>query len=61
MSAISLDKRLLFRIAFFAVGVVGAWALLNVSGVQRINNWIIVVGWPLVPLGVYFFSRRRAK
>ena len=61
MSAISLDKRLLFRIAFFAVGVVGAWALLEVSGVQRINSWVLMIGWPVVPLVVYFFSRRRAK
>ena len=61
MRAISIDKRLLFRIAFFAVGAVGAWALLEVSGVQRINSWILMIGWPLVPLAVYFFYRRRAK
>ena len=61
MNAICLDKRLLFRIALFAVGVVGAWAFLEVSGVQRINSWIILIGWLVVTSGICLFSRRRAK
>ena len=61
MSAISLDKRLLFRIVCFAAGVVGTFVLLEVSGVQRVNSWILLVGWLLVTSAVCFFSRRRTK
>ena len=61
MSAISLDKRLLFRIAFFAVGIVGAFVLLEVSGVQRVNSWILLVGWLFALSGACFFGKRRAQ
>jgi hypothetical protein len=61
MTAISFDKRLFFRIACFAVGAVGTFALLEMSGVQRVNGWILLVGWLLVLSSVYFFSRRRTK
>ena len=36
MSAMFLNKRLIFRVACFALGVVGALVLLQMSGVQRV-------------------------
>ena len=60
MSALSLDKRLLFRIALFAAGLVGALVLLQVSGVQRVNSWILLVGWLVVLSAACFFGKRRA-
>ena len=61
MRAISLDKQLLFRIAYFAIGVIGTLVLLQVSGVQRVNGWILLVGWLLLVSGFWFFSRRRTQ
>ena len=61
MNAISLDKRLLFRLACFAIGAVGTFALLEMSGVQRVNSWIILVAWLLVLSGVCFFGKRRMQ
>jgi hypothetical protein len=61
MNAISFDKRLFFRIACFAIGVVGTFVFLKVSGVQRVNGWILLVGWLLVPSSVWFFSGRRTQ
>ena len=61
MSAISLDKKLLFRLAIFAAGVVGTFVLLEATGVQRVNSWIILVGWLLALSGICFFSMRRAQ
>ena len=60
VSALSLDKRLLFRIALFAAGLVGAFVLLKVSGVQRVNSWILLVGWLVVLSAACFFGKRRA-
>ena len=60
MGAISLNKKLLARIAFFMVGVVGTLVLLKFSGVQRVNSNVIVFASFLVVAGLYF-NRRRAR
>lgn len=61
MSAISLNKRLIFRIVYFAVGVVGTLVLLQMSGVQRVNSWIILASWLLLLTGFCIFGNRRAR
>ena len=61
MSAITLNKRLLFRIACFAVGVIGTFALLEMSGAQRVNSWIILAGWLLLLAGFAIFGNRRTR
>ncbi len=61
MSAISLNRRLLFRIAYFAVGVVGTLVLLEVSGVQRVNSGLILAGWLIVVSGFCIFNSRRTR
>jgi hypothetical protein len=59
MSAISLNKRLIFRIAFFTAGVLGTLAFLEMSGVQRLNGWIILASWLLLVAGFWIFGNRR--
>jgi hypothetical protein len=61
MSAITLNKRLLFRIACFAVGVIATFALLEMSGAQRVNSWIILAGWLLLLAGFAIFGNRRTR
>jgi hypothetical protein len=61
MSAISLNKRLIFRIAYFAVGVGGTLVFLQMSGVQRVNSWIILASWLLLLAGFYIFGNRRTR
>ncbi len=61
MNAISLDKRLLFRLACFAIGAVGTFVLLKIFGVQRIDSWILLAAWLLVLFGVYFFGKNRMQ
>ena len=61
MSAITLHKRLIFRIAYFAVGAVGTFLVLEMSGVQRVNSWIILAGWLLPLAGFAIFRNRRAR
>ncbi len=61
MSAITLNKRSLFRIAYFAVGVVGTLVLLEMSGTQRVNSWIILAGWLLLLAGFGIFGNRRTR
>jgi hypothetical protein len=61
MNAIALNKRLFFRIAYFAVGVIGTFVLLEMSGVQRINSWIILAGWLLLLAGFGIFGNRRTR
>jgi hypothetical protein len=61
MSAIFLNKRLIFRIAYFAAGVVGTLVFLQMSGVQRLNGWIILASWLLLLAGFYFFGNRRTR
>jgi hypothetical protein len=61
MSAISLNKKMLVRAAYFSVGVVGTFVLLEASGVQHVNGWILLGGWLLALSGVYFFSRRQTR
>jgi hypothetical protein len=61
MSAIYLDKKLRFRLAIFGAGAVITFVLLEVSGVQRVNSWIILFGWLLALSGICFFSRRRTR
>ena len=60
MSAVPLNRRVLFRIAYFAAGLVGTFVLLQLSGVQRVNSWILLVGWLAVLSGACFFGKRRA-
>jgi hypothetical protein len=57
MSAIALNKRLLFRMACFALGVIGTFVFLEMSGVQRVNSWFILVGWLLLA-GFGIFGNR---
>ena len=61
MNAISLDKRLLFRLACFAIGAVGTFVLLEMSGVQRVNSWIILAAWLFALFGAHFFGKRRLQ
>jgi hypothetical protein len=61
MSAIALNKRLLFRRACFALGVIATFVLLEMSGVQRVNSWIILVGWLLLVTGFGIFGNRRTR
>ncbi len=61
MSAITLNKKLLFRVAYFAVGVIGTLVILEMSGVQRVNSWIILAGWLLLLAGFGIFGNRRAR
>jgi hypothetical protein len=61
MSTIALNKRLLFRIACFALGVIGTFVLLEMSGVQRVNSWFILVGWLLLLAGFGIFGNRRTR
>jgi hypothetical protein len=61
VSAITLNKKLLFRIAYFAVGVTGTFVLLEMSGVQRVNSWIILAGWLLLLAGFGIFGNRRTR
>jgi hypothetical protein len=59
MSAISLNKRLILRITFFAAGVLGTLVFLQMSGVQRLNSWIILASWLLLLAGFWIFGNRR--
>ena len=59
MSAILLNKRSIFRIAYFAVGVVGTLVFLQMSGVQRVNSWIILASWLLLLAAFWIFGNRR--
>jgi hypothetical protein len=61
MSAIALNKRLLFRIACFALGVIATFVLLEMSGVQRVSNWFTLVGWLLLLAGFGIFGNRRTR
>jgi cytochrome c biogenesis protein CcdA len=61
MSAISLNKQMFLRIAYFSAGVVATFVLLEASGVQRVNSWTLLGGWLLVLSGVHLFSRRRTR
>ena len=61
MSAISLNRRLLFRIACFAVGMVCVYVVLEMSGVQRVSSWVILVSWLLMVLVFCIFGNRQAR
>jgi hypothetical protein len=61
MSAITLNKRLLYRIAYFAVGGVGTFFVLETSGVQRVNGWVILAGWLLLLAAFAVFGNRRTR
>ena len=61
MSAISLNKRLIFRIAFFAAGVIGTLVFLQMSGAQRLNGWIILASWLLLLAVFWIFGNRRTQ
>jgi hypothetical protein len=59
MSAIFLNKRLISRIAYFALGVVGTLVFLRMSGVQRLNSWTILASWLLLLAAFWIFGNRR--
>jgi hypothetical protein len=59
MSDVFLSKRLIFRISCFAVGVVGTLLFLQMSGVQRVNSWIILASWLLLLAAFWIFGNRR--
>ena len=61
MSAITVHKRLILRIAFFAVGAVVTFLVLETSGVQRVSSWIILAGWLLPLAGFAIFGNRRTR
>jgi len=59
VSAIFLNKRLISRIAYFTLGVVGTLVFLQMSGVQRLNSWIILASWLLLLAAFWIFGNRR--
>ncbi len=61
MSAVPLNRKVLFRIAYFAAGLVGTFVLLEVSGVQRVNSWVILAGWLIMVSGFCIFNSRRTR
>lgn len=61
MSAVPLSRKVLFRIAYFTVGLIGALVLLEVSGVQRVNSWVILAGWLLMVAGFCIVNNRRTR